>query len=102
MRPVLAGTRMAVVVNLPKTPPPWVVATLSLVFFAIAGDQAPAQNSGCARCSPPAASARAALSAVRPRMAFVERTRRIEGWRLKTALGFAIQPGPKNGGDYTI
>ncbi|HEY1451970.1 MAG TPA: DUF2865 domain-containing protein [Roseiarcus sp.] len=93
---------MAVVVNLPKTKPPWVVATLSLVFFAIAGDEAPAQNPGCARCGAPAASPAAAFSAVRPRMAFVERRRDIERWRLKTSLGFAIQPGRKIGGDYTI
>ena len=86
----------------PGTLRPWAAAALSFVFLALAlaGDEATAQNGGCARCgapaaSPPAASPQTALAVptVRPDMAFVERPRRHERWILRTSL----QMSPRRG-----
>ena len=62
---------------------PWTTAALSFVILALAGNEAPAQNSGCARCGAPAMSSSTGLpiQSVRPKTAFVEK-RRKQRWTL--------------------
>jgi len=83
----------------PRPPRVWAATVLSLIFLARSGDDAPAQNGGCARCGAPAATS--AVAAVRPRTAFVEPTRRKERWKLKASLRLASQSG-RVAGQYTV
>jgi hypothetical protein len=66
---------------------PWTTAALSFVILALAGDDAPAQDSGCARCGAPAMSSSTGLpiQGVRPKTAFVEK-RRKQRWTLAASL----------------
>jgi Protein of unknown function (DUF2865) len=89
---------------------PWAAAALNLVFLALAGDEAPAQNGGCARCSAPALSLHSALPVptvrlkttalpvptVRPKTTSVERTWRRERWTLRTSLEVSRRRGTQS------
>ena len=80
---------------------PWTTATLSFVILALVGDEAPAQNGGCARCGAPSMSSSAGLptQAVRPKTAFVEK-RHQQRWALVTSLRVSAQRGTR--GAYTV
>jgi Protein of unknown function (DUF2865) len=80
---------------------PWMTATLSFVILALVGDEAPAQNGGCARCGAPAMSSSAGLpnQGVRPKTAFVEK-RRQKRWTLSASLQVSARRETR--GAYTV
>ncbi len=83
----------------PGAPWSWAAAALSFVFLALTGDEAPAQSGGCARCGAPAnLPATLSVPTLRPKTAFVERTRRTERWTLRTS----IHVSPQRTADYTV
>ena len=65
----------------------WTATALSFVILALAGDEAPAQSGGCARCGAPAMSSSTGLpiQSVHPKTAFVEK-RRKQRWTLAASL----------------
>jgi len=80
---------------------PWTTATLSFVILALVGDEAPAQNGGCARCGAPSMSSSAGLpdQGVHVKTAFVEK-RRQKRWTLSASLRVSARRG--TGGAYTV
>src|SRR5271155_5158712 len=80
----------------------WTATALSFVILALAGDEAPAQSGGCARCGAPAMSSGTGLpiQSVRPKTAFVEKRRRQQRWTLATSLRVSARRETR--GAYTV